>query len=371
LNTHPVLIVGGGLAGLIAARRLHQAGCAFQLLEARNRLGGRILSTDATGEEAADSFDLGPSWFWPGMQPVMAALIQELGLASFAQHSEGDVIFHRMSREVPRRYQGLRQEPQSMRVVGGTGAIISSLFRDLPKTAIRLGARVTHVALDGHVVTVDFVTADGNGHRLQAAHVIFALPPRLLEATVSFTPLIGPEASHHWRDTPTWMAPHAKFFAIYDRPFWREAGLSGTAQSMVGPLVEIHDATTAGGEAALFGFVGIPAERRVILGRDAIVAASLQQLADLFGPPARTPRATLLKDWAADPLTATADDRLAGSHPRADGRPWIRGKWQEFISLAGSEASRNEPGYLAGAVDAAEYAVKTILLAMGASKCRI
>lgn len=30
-------------------------------------------------------------------------------------------------------------------------------------------------------------------------------------------------------------------FAIYDRPFWREAGLSGTAQSMVGPLAEIHD----------------------------------------------------------------------------------------------------------------------------------
>ena len=64
---HPVLIIGGGLAGLTAARLLHHAGIGFQLLEARDRLGGRILSTDASGEVSDDGFDLGPSWFWPGM----------------------------------------------------------------------------------------------------------------------------------------------------------------------------------------------------------------------------------------------------------------------------------------------------------------
>src|SRR3546814_5946368 len=76
---HPVVIIGGGLAGLTAARRLHRAGIDFQLLEARSRLGGRILSAGAAGEAAADGFDLGPSWFWPAMQPRMAVLIEELG----------------------------------------------------------------------------------------------------------------------------------------------------------------------------------------------------------------------------------------------------------------------------------------------------
>ena len=50
-----IAIIGGGLAGLYAAYRLRQLGIAFDLFEARNRLGGRILSTESGG------FDLGPS----------------------------------------------------------------------------------------------------------------------------------------------------------------------------------------------------------------------------------------------------------------------------------------------------------------------
>ena len=44
-----VAIVGGGLAGLYAGRLLHSAGVDFQILEARGRLDGRILSVDEAG----------------------------------------------------------------------------------------------------------------------------------------------------------------------------------------------------------------------------------------------------------------------------------------------------------------------------------
>ena len=154
MTDHPVLIVGGGLAGLTAARLLHRAGIGFQLLEARSRLGGRILSADAAGQAAAGGFDLGPSWFWPGMQPGLAALVGALGLDSFPQHSDGDVILQRSAREPPQRYPGLRQEPPSMRLVGGTGAIVSALAAGLPASDIRLGARVLRVARSGSEVTV-------------------------------------------------------------------------------------------------------------------------------------------------------------------------------------------------------------------------
>jgi len=368
LNYHPVLIVGGGLAGLTAARLFYRAGIHFQLLEARDRLGGRILSTDASDVESRDGFDLGPSWFWPGMQPAMAALVKELGLACFPQYSDGDVVFQRMSREAPQRYRGLRQEAESMRLVGGTGAMISALAAEIPETSIRLGARVTHVVHDEREVAVTFIGAGGTEQNLKAAHVLFALPPRLLEATVTFSPTLDATTARRWRDTPTWMAPHAKFFAIYDRPFWREAGLSGTAQSMVGPLVEIHDATTASGQAALFGFVGISAERRAAIGREAIVETSLQQLANLFGSEAATPCEILFKDWAADSLTATTDDRLVGAHPSPDPRPWVGEPWRKFISLAGSETSHSDPGYLAGAVEAAGRTAKEIISRLNESK---
>lgn len=49
-----VAIVGGGLAGLYAARLLLNAGIEFQLLEARHRFGGRILSVNGKGDPSPD-----------------------------------------------------------------------------------------------------------------------------------------------------------------------------------------------------------------------------------------------------------------------------------------------------------------------------
>lgn len=361
MSRTPVAIVGAGLAGLLAARLLRAAKVDFILLEARDRPGGRILTVDAAGRPADDGFDLGPSWYWPRLQPAIATLVAELGLRAFGQNSDGDVIFERMSREGPQRYHGGAEEPLSFRLAGGTGALVAALTRDLPREHVRLGARVAAMALDGDGVRLTVHDADGRTASRAADHVIAALPPRLLEATVAFTPAQDPATAHRWRETPTWMAPHAKFFALYDRPFWREAGLSGTAQSMVGPMPEMHDATTASGQAALFGFLGIGVEQRATLGEEALTHACLDQLARLFGPDARRPHATLLKDWAADPLTAAPADRVAGGHPVPDSAPWVTGRWQDHLTLGGSEASPSEPGYLAGAVVAAARAVDETL----------
>ncbi|MDO9119862.1 MAG: FAD-dependent oxidoreductase [Nitrospira sp.] len=352
-----VAIVGGGLAGLYAARRLHALGIGFHLFEARDRLGGRILSANDTGHSSNDGFDLGPSWFWPEMQPGMATLVKELGLATFPQQSDGDMVVERTSREEPRRYQGMPQEPRSMRVAGGTGALIAALSDRLPQEALRLGMRVRHATLNNSDVLLTIVAPDGAEQEVAAEQVIFALPPRLLASSVTFTPGIESATVTHWRDTATWMAPHAKLFALYQQPFWREAGLSGTAQSQVGPLVEIHDATTASGMPALFGFIGVGADQRAAMGEDALTHACIEQLTRLFGPEAGRPRATLIKDWAADPFTATADDRSPSAHPEPTQTPWVTGIWKGRIFLAGSETSATAPGYLAGAIAAAERAI--------------
>ncbi len=352
-----VAIVGGGLAGLYAARRLHALGIDFQLLEARNRLGGRILSANDSGHSSTDGFDLGPSWFWPEMQRGLAALVDELKLTTFPQHSDGDVVIEKMSREEPRRYQGMPQAPQSMRIAGGTGAYITALSATLSPEALRLGMRVSHATLNNSEVLLTIVGPDGAEHEVAAERVIFALPPRLLASSVAFTPDIDSATAILWRRTPTWMASHAKFFALYRQSFWRDAGLSGTAQSQVGPLVEIHDATTASGMPALFGFLGVGADQRAAIGEDNLTQACIEQLTRLFGPEAGRPRATLLKDWAADPLTATADDRSPSAHPKPTRTPWVSGVWKGRIFLAGSETSATAPGYLAGAIAAAERAV--------------
>ncbi len=360
----PIAIIGGGIAGLCAARLLQLRRLPFVLLEARDRLGGRVLTVDETGAPADEGFDLGPSWFWPRTQPRLAALVEELGLAVFAQHTDGDQLFERMVRERPQRYESGPPEVLSCRLAGGSAALVRALAAGLPRASIRLGTPVTAMQLHDGRVTLSLGAAQGadpGGDSLVARHVIAALPPRLLPTTIQLEPEPDAATVARWRETPTWMAPHAKFLALYERPFWREAGLSGTAQSMVGPMTEIHDATTASGQAALFGFVGVSAAQRAAVGEMELRRACVEQLARLFGEQAQRPQGTLFKDWAADSWTATGADQVAGGHPAGGHVAWVTGEWARHLTLGGSEVSPVEPGYLAGAVLAAERAVASAL----------
>lgn len=361
MTASKVAIIGAGLAGLYAARLLRAADVDFLLIEGRDRLGGRIFTADESGRPSEDGFDLGASWYWPRVQPAIATLVEELRLVAFSQFSKGEVIFERMSREAPQRYSPVAQEQQCMRLVGGSAALVRALALDMPPDRILLRTHVTAMALVSNGIELTIERTNGELEKLAAAQVIAALPPRLLEATVAFTPDQDVATATRWRATPTWMAPHAKFFALYDWPFWREAGLSGTAQSMVGPMVEMHDATTASGHAALFGFLGVAAEQRAANGQEALTRACLDQFVRIFGAAAHHPRVTLMKDWAADVLTATAADHAGGGHVVPTDSVWVSGPWRKRLALAGSETSPSEPGYLAGAVLAAKRAADEVL----------
>ncbi len=342
------------MSGLYAARLLAAAGMDFLLLEARDRLGGRILSvTD-------DGFDLGPAWFWPDMQPMMTQLIEELGLTGFGQYSDGDVLMERSAQEKVQRFAGFGQMASSFRIAGGTGALVTALAAELPQACIQLSVTVTAAELRDEGVLLTARDAKGETISITAARVLFALPPRLLERAIRFKPAMVPALCTRWRQTPTWMAPHAKFLAVYERPFWRASGLSGTVQSMVGPMGEIHDASAMAGKAALFGFLGVPAAARQKIGDDALKTHCQAQLTRLFGPDASKPVASFLKDWSADALTATADDQEAGEHPSPNAQPWFDAAWAGHAVMAGSEAASEHPGYLEGALLAASRAVLDI-----------
>ena len=75
-NQWDVVIVGGGLAGLTAARDLQQRGLRTVVLEASDRLGGRTY----TIEEEACTVELGGTWiYWN--QPSIWAEKERYGLA--------------------------------------------------------------------------------------------------------------------------------------------------------------------------------------------------------------------------------------------------------------------------------------------------
>ena len=58
-----VLILGGGVAGVIAARTLHEKGIdRFLIVEARDELGGRMCSTPFGAEGRRVTVELGANW---------------------------------------------------------------------------------------------------------------------------------------------------------------------------------------------------------------------------------------------------------------------------------------------------------------------
>jgi monoamine oxidase len=77
-NTHDVVVVGAGMAGLTAARALAEAGLKVLVVEAQDRIGGRIW-TRHVGEEA---IELGAE-FIHGRPPELWALIEEAGLETY------------------------------------------------------------------------------------------------------------------------------------------------------------------------------------------------------------------------------------------------------------------------------------------------
>ena len=158
------------------------------------------------------------------------------------------------------------------------------------------------------------------------------------------------------------MAGQAKAVAVYDRPFWRDEGLSGDAMSRKGPMVEIHDASPAtGGPYALFGFIGVPPNGRA--DQQVLRQHLKAQLIRLFGPKAAEPRQLYVKDWAFDLFTATDADKAAlYAHPTYGLPQAMTGLWDDRLHFAGSEVAPAFGGYIEGALESAENVISTLSL---------
>lgn len=288
--THDVIVVGAGIGGLATATALSGAGRDTLVLEARGRVGGRVLSIPAEG----GAMDLGASWFWDN-EPRIAQLAEDLGVDSFAHRLAGDTMFQ--TAEGVQRYPGNLAEGPARRFVKGTAGLAHGMATSLPDQAVRLNTPVTAIRRAAAGQGLEVYTTDAV---LRAGHVVLAVPPALAVARVDFDGGLPTDLAEAARFTPVWMGAVAKVLARYEHPFWREAGLAGAGVSRLGPLQEVHDISGPDGSpAVLSGFA-----RAQPAGRPRFEDRVRAQLAAMYGPQAGHPAELLVQDWGQEEWTS-------------------------------------------------------------------
>jgi monoamine oxidase len=242
---------------------------------------------------------------------------------------------------------------QQDRFIGGSQLI--SL-----KVAAELGGNVALSAPVQRIVqTAKGVKVSARGLSISAKLAVVAVPPALA-ARIEYEPLLPALRDQLTQRAP--MGSYAKVDAIYDRPFWREEGLTGQAVSVNGPVRVTFDSTpNEGSPGVLLGFIGgTDARKWYALPPEQRRQAVLDNLANYFGERARSPLAYVENAWADDGFSR--GDPVAGLPPgvlldfgTALRTPVGRVHW------AGTETSDFWVGYMDGAVRSGERAAAEVL----------
>jgi monoamine oxidase len=444
-----VVVVGAGLAGLIAARVVARAGLEPLVLEARDRVGGRVLGAPIGDGAVAE---LGGQWV--GYRDArLRSLLAELEIDVFPTFDRGAHLIE--TRERARRYRGSipRLRPRALLDLGRARWRMDRRARRVPADAPweaprarehddtvldswldeNLHAAEARSLLDVAVATIwgedphgisllcalSFISVAGSfdalsstrggllqdrvaggptrlaetlaaelgervacdcpvtsiadrgagvevavgALRVTARRAIVTAPPSLA-ARIRFEPALPASRETALRSLPPGSV--IKILAVYERPFWREHGLSGRAVTVRGPVTSTFDnSPPAGQPGVLVGFVPgkrarelasrPPAERRERV---------LETFTRLYGPEAARPQAYLEKDWTADPWTR-------GCYFGLPARGAITSLMSTFgaptgaIHWAGAETALSSYGGMDGAVLSGERAGAEVIAALG------
>lgn len=339
-----IAIIGAGLTGLTLAYLLRNSGKSITIIEARNRLGGRIWTK---GYDSNQPVEMGATWLGSQHQQLIA-LLQELNIPTFDQKISDTAIYEAISTS-PHYLAKLPPNPNpSMRIQGGSAKLIHTLANTLSTKDILLSQVIT--AITESEQGVDISTQNQN---IKAKVVVSTLPPNLLTTTIAITPLLPHELIALTDATHTWMGESIKVALTYAKPFWREQKSSGTIMSNVGPISEMYDHSNY--EDSFYSLKGFFNGNYFSVSADERLAMTLKQLQKYFGDKATQYLSYEETVWNKEKYTYTPYRDHVLPHQN-NGHPlyqqtYMNGK----LIIGGSETSAIYPGYMEGAVCNARY----------------
>lgn len=228
-----VIIIGAGLSGLSTAFNLKKKNIRFKLLEAQNRLGGRI---ETIYGNQSTPMEMGATWFSKEHINVIRFL-SEINIGYFEQHNEGIALFETMSFEPPQKYFVPSNSHSAYRIQGGTYSIIEALYQNIGKENVVLNSEIIKIVDDGDKLKI----TDSLNNNFFCKYLIIAIPPNLVINSIQFSPELPQNISQVMQKTQTWMNGSVKFSVEYKKAFWKENGFSGSVYSQSGLATEIYD----------------------------------------------------------------------------------------------------------------------------------
>ncbi len=315
-------IIGAGLSGLYAAYLL-QDKYNITIIEARPRIGGRILSIEG--------LDLGPSWVWSHHENILK-LIEELGLELFEQYNSGYALYD--ERSGTKKFANPDNAP-SFRVQGGMQKIVEKIKDKLNQNVtIHLNEVVEKIEYKNEEVSIKT-----NKKLYQTDKTIFSIPPRLITQNIKFNPDIEEFTKDTLNNIATWMAHSSKAVISFKKDFWRKKGLSGFTFSNIGPLMELHDASSKDNTAmiAFFHSKASMDKENIKKQLERIFSSEVQYIKDIY-----------ITDWREEEYTATKKDKDINEQYFSYGYDLCL--YDKKVFFIGTESSYKEGGYLEGAV---------------------
>lgn len=345
-----IIIIGAGLTGLTIAYELQKQAVPYQLMEARDRIGGRILTHYPEGQAPVE---LGATWLGK-KHTALVGLLDELEIGIFEQYMGPTAIYEPISTSPPQLAQLPPNPEPSYRISGGSSALIRRLASFLDESRIHLNTEVTQIRYDdsGRCIVR---TAE---KEWEASVVISTLPPRLLTQKVTLEPILPPAVLAIAENTHTWMGESIKVALRYAEPFWRKPNTSGSIFSNVGPVTEMYDHTEENSESfALKGFLNGAFHAATETYRRGLL---LKQLERYFGPQVYDFLSYEEKVWSQEAHTYVPYEGYVLPHQH-NGDPAFRTTfWDGHLYLGGSETAAQFPGYMDGAVRSARWVAEKI-----------
>jgi len=343
-----VVIIGAGLTGLLTAYRLQKLGFEVTVLEARDRIGGRIYTLQSNNAK----IEMGATWFNDSHHFLMD-VIDEFNIPFFEQFLTGISYFQTFS-NVPPQEITVPNESPSYRFKNGTIHLLHAIHAKITSNSILLSEKANEVIFTGNKsrISTDLRT-------IEADLVITTLPPALLIHQIKFTPSLPKEITSIAEQTHTWMQDSIKIALTYKKPFWREQGKSGTIFSNVGPLTEFYDQSNIENES--YALVGFASGNCARFTKEQRIEKIETQLKMVFGDQALQYESYHETVWYQEEFTKSnrqADNLFP--HQNGGHSLYQEPLFGNKLFISGSETSKHHPGYMEGAIFAAESVVAKI-----------